>query len=662
MVNRESLVETLLTSLANERAVDTEETAQLLSTLSPRKLEAKGLAVLNLVVGSMRTGLGGKTILELEPDTAIYNDENHKIDVGSIRVGDNVKIESQPAVSKVGKSKDKGEYLEGVVTKTAARSIAVAIDDKFESNSIDGRVWIAQLSNPVTYKRMEYAVNDMLKTQRLSPLHQLLLGDRDPSIVSGYLRDDQFLDTSLNSPQREAVSIALANELTIIHGPPGTGKTYTLVEVIRHLVGRGERVLVCGPSNISVDNILERLHGHIKGNQLLRLGHPARLLQSNLIHSLDIVSKTSDRGLIIRDIRQEIDHNLGKVKKARYGRERRELFGEIKELRKEYRTREKSVLTSLILEASVVVATLHGAGSRSLKEAIASVPGKPLFDTIIIDEVSQSLEAQCWIPLMMAPNAGRLIIAGDNQQLPPTVKTKNGKHKRSLETTIFDRLVAIHGDKIKKLLSIQYRMNTNIMDFPSRYFYQGKLQADKSVADGVLSDLPGVSRSDLTESKVVWLDTQGGDFPEHVPLEDVTNLSRLNENEAHLAFNYVKSLMDAGVQQGDIGIIAPYSAQVGILKRLLEGHPDIEVSTVDGFQGREKEVIVMTLVRSNEKKEIGFLSEDRRINVAITRPRRHLCIIGDIETVGGGKSKFLQSWTNWAEENADLEYPNVGEL
>ncbi|ANB15876.1 ATP-dependent 5'-3' DNA helicase HCS1 [Sugiyamaella lignohabitans] len=676
------LIRTFLDSLRHEKSVDIDETAKLLETLSPKKLESKGLAVTNLIVGSMRTGFGGKTILELIPDPAIFSQDNQRIDSGSIRIGDNVKIESsaKAASSKTKLKQDTNtqlDYIEGVVTKVTNKLISVAVDEKHESSaaSLDGRVWIAQLSNPATYKRMEYALKDLDKSINSNPSHlvEVLLGNAEPRTAL-LTSEPDIIDKSLNPPQVEAVKFSLDNELSVIHGPPGTGKTYTLIEIIRQLVAKGERVLVCGPSNISVDNILERLHGHIKGDKLLRLGHPARLLQSNLIHSVEIVSKNSDRGQIVRDIREEIDQNFRKITKTRNGKEKKAIYSEVKELRREYRVREKAVVSNLILEAQVIVCTLHGAGSRSVREAIrASNPD--LFDTIIIDEVSQSLEPQCWIPIMMCPTAKRLIVAGDNQQLPPTVKTKDARNKDILETTIFDRLVKLYGDKIKKLLSIQYRMNTPIMSFPSMQMYGNKLVADKSVADRLLSGLPDLNERNesadldisLLDSAVVWLDTQGGAFNESVPSDTDSakksdiNQSRLNTNEAYLTRNYVEKLLALGLRQSHIGIISPYSAQVTLLKSLLSPtYPDIEISTVDGFQGREKEAIIMSLVRSNEQKEIGFLSEERRTNVAITRPRRHLCVIGDMETIA--VTRFLKNWVNWAEDNADLEYPDVSEL
>lgn len=664
----------LLTALAEEQKVDVIETSKILETQSPKQLAARGLAVLNLIVGSIRTGMGGRTVVSLELDPAIAGSEK-EMELGDIRTGDLVRIAAQSAPSSKKKPKkvtngdldsEEGKAsLEGVANVTAKAVSVVVNEDSNDTLATfgDARLWLVKLTNNATYNRMNFALNKLKESKGLSRIQEILLGHATPSLPSA-LSDITILNPSLNAPQQEAVKFSLSeSEIALIHGPPGTGKTFTMIEIIRQLVQRGERVLVCGPSNVSVDNILERLQPHLKGNKLLRIGHPARLFQANRLHSLDIVSKTGNHGQVIRELRDEIDQKLSKISKTRYGRERREIYADVKILRKDYREREKKVLTDIILEAQVVVCTLHGTGSYSLRNAVKSA-GKPLFDTILIDEVSQSLEAQCWIPVMDFPDAKKLVIAGDNMQLPPVVMSKGPKTKSVLEKTLFDRIESLPtGAKVKKLLSIQYRMNKNIMEFPSQQFYDGKLVADSSVADRLLCDLPGVERVDETEAPVVWIDTQGDDFLESSAEEtNKFDTSRFNENEAYLVFSYVKRLIAQGVTPISIGIIAPYSAQVSLLSKLIhEMYQEVEIATVDGFQGREKEVIILSLVRSNDKGEVGFLGEERRLNVAMTRPKRHLCVVGNTSTIGRG-SKFLQSWVGWSEDNSMLEFPDVGEI
>ena len=449
-----------------------------------------------------------------------------------------------------------------------------------------------------------------------------------------------------------------------------------MIELIRQLVQCKLRILVCGPSNISVDNIVERLAPHKL--PIIRLGHPARLLSSVLHHSLDVLTKTSDAATIVQDVRKEMDAKQASIKKTRSGRERRAIYTDMKDLRKEYREREKQCVTSLVQGSKVVLATLHGAGSFQLRDE--------KFDVVIIDEASQALEAQCWIPLL---SAKKVVLAGDHLQLPPTIKStpstsKSPKDKTKtdsasrLDTTLFDRLLTLHGPSIKRMLTTQYRMHEKIMRFPSDEMYESALIAAPSVATRLLTQLPySVNDTDDTREPLVFYDTQGGDFPENAPSSDdpatdgkniskssLLADSKSNQYEAVLVRHYVKSLVNDGVHSADIAIVTPYNAQLSLLSRdlgLKEAYPDLEFGSVDGFQGREKEVVVVSLVRSNVSGEVGFLGEKRRLNVAMTRPKRQLCVVGDSETVGKG-SKFLKRWMEHLEREADLRYPDLAWL
>ena len=302
----------------------------------------------------------------------------------------------------------------------------------------------------------------------------------------------------------------------------------------------------------------------------------------------------------------------------------------MKALRKEYREREKQCVTTILGGSKVVLATLHGAGGFQLKNE--------QFDVVIIDEASQALEAQCWVPLLVAKKA---ILAGDHLQLPPTIKSTNSKAqsqksssdtkvedkpllKTSLEVTLFDRLLSLHGPSIKRMLTTQYRMHEKIMRFPSDEMYDSKLVADDAVKDRLLNDLPyEVQDTDDTREPLVFYDTQGGDFPEKIEDEGpekktkgaIMSDSKSNEMEAALVKLHVKNLCAAGVLAEDIAVVTPYNAQLALLAQdLKEQFPGIELGSVDGFQGREKEAIVVSLVRSNPEHEVGFLAEKRRLN------------------------------------------------
>ncbi len=476
-----------------------------------------------------------------------------------------------------------------------------------------------------------------------TPLMRVLFGLSSPSPPDlSSTKDVEFLDPSLNDSQKEAIRFALASsEVALIHGPPGTGKTHTLIELILQLQKRNLRILVCGPSNISVDNIVERLGPHKL--PIVRLVHPARLLPSVLNHSLEVLTKTSEAAAIVQDVRKEMDDKQASIRKTRNGRERRAIYGDLKELRKEYREREGRCVDNLVQGSKVVLATLHGAGGFQLRAQE--------FDVVVIDEASQALEAQCWVPLLRAK---KVVLAGDHLQLPPTVKSSNSKKgadkpskkdrikaleeelgklglgddvkkvakSTTLDMTMFDRLLILHGPSIKVLLNVQYRMHEKIMSFPSHELYDSKLVAAEHVKTRLLTDLRyEVEDTEDTREPLVFFDTQGGDFPEKTEDESagkrsvILGDSKSNEMEAAIVTRHVNNLVTAGVKAGDIAIVTPYNAQLAVLSQVLkEAYPGIELGSVDGFQGREKEAVIVSLVRSNSEHEVGFLGEKRRLN------------------------------------------------
>lgn len=498
---------------------------------------------------------------------------------------------------------------------------------------------------------MNQTLTKLLKTPESSytALQRVLLGLSSPgSPDPDKAKDVVFSDPTLNASQQDAVRFALSSpEIALIHGPPGTGKTYTLIELILQLLKQDQRVLVCGPSNISVDNIVERLALTSPSTPIVRLGHPARLLPSVLNHSLEVLTRTSEAGAIVSDVRKEMDEKQASIRKTRNGRERRAIYADLKDLRKEYRAREGKCIDGLVKGSNVVLSTLHGAGGHQVRNQE--------FDVVVIDEASQALEPQCWVPLVFGGNNVRkLVLAGDHLQLPPTVKSAENKDNKdekkskmknlveelaklsvdekavktakgwSLTTTMFDRLLSMHGTKIKKLLNTQYRMHEKIMRFPSDELYDAQLVAADGVKTRLLKDLPyEVQETEDTLEPVVFYDTQGGDFPERTeddsgaPTKKSILLgdSKSNEMEAAVVRMHVDKLIGAGVKDEDIAIVTPYNAQVAILSSVLkEKYPGLELGSVDGFQGREKEAVIVSLVRSNAEREVGFLGEKRRLN------------------------------------------------
>ena len=499
-----------------------------------------------------------------------------------------------------------------------------------------------------------------MQSSEHSMLVKVLFGQSSPTPISldDLRAEHNWHDLSLNDSQKKAIGFALASrEVALIHGPPGTGKTHTLIELILQLLDRGQRLLVCGPSNISVDNIIERLAS--RKVPMVRLGHPARLLPNVLNHSLDVLTKTSEAAAIVTDIRSEMDAKQASIRKTRNGRERRAIYGELKELRKEYRQREGRVVSDLLRGSKVVLSTLHGAGGFHLKHEN--------FDVVLVDEASQALEAQCWIPVLSS-GAPKLVLAGDHLQLPPTIKSLNVKDNKkqpkenpsservtngvadlsvkvqkkgdssgekakddniTLEMTLFDRLLALHGSTIKRMLTTQYRMHESIMAFPSFALYDDKLMAAEAVKHRLLKDLPyDLEDTEDTREPLVFWDTQGGDFPEKTEDDErgtkgksaLLAESKVNEHEGALVQLHVSNLVASGVKPEDIAIVTPYNGQLALLSQMLKKRfPGIELGSVDGFQGREKEAIIVSLVRSNSEHEVGFLGEKRRLNGKYSR-------------------------------------------
>ncbi|GAN10114.1 DNA helicase protein [Mucor ambiguus] len=648
-----------------ERKIDVEDTQRLLSAYAPIQLQRRGVALVGLKVTGMRTGLGGKSLIDLElanPSILPPIFPAHKITTGDI-VGLDEYKKDRPS-QKVGK-------WSGVVLRVTDARVTVALQELEEElpTEIQERCQIVKLANSITYERMLKGLERLQKKceQGGSSLINVLLGQSDLSTAT-IPTDISFFDETLNDSQKEAVRFALGSpEVALIHGPPGTGKTYTLVEIIRQLsVNQNKRVLVCGPSNISVDNLVERLAQH--RINIVRVGHPARVLPSVVDHTLDIVTRTCDSGQIVSDVRKEMDETLAKINKTKNRPERRSMYGLVKDLRKDYRAREKKVVDEVLTNAQVTISTLNGAASKNMWSRE--------FDVVIIDEATQALEAECWIALLKAKKA---ILAGDHLQLPPTIKTpiKMNQIKKAkkgglstetdLSTTLFDRLISMYGDRVKRMLMVQYRMHQKIMEFSSRELYENKLVADKSVASHLLIDLPSVEESENTDVPLVMIDTSDTGLGHEITDDAQEEQSKANELEVELALVHIRALIDDGMEEDQIGVITPYAAQVSKLKRDIRQHwPGIEIGTVDGFQGREKEAILLSLVRSNDTGEVGFLAEKRRLNVAMTRAKRHLCVICDSETLlgtkGGAKPAarfdggFLKRWMEYLSEESDLRF------
>ena len=626
--------------LSLERDAELEESRLLKANVSLRDLCQKGVAIQRLVVGGQATGLYGRLVL-----TLVNRVNNQDLAAHTITSGDIVEL--RPGSSQ---GQESPENWSGVVTQVTSVSVSVAFSETIEQISLDtGLMYsLVKLANDITHKRLTKAL-DILAGNPSSAVINVLFDVSSPGVPHQSCHpklldaDDNltFFNGKLDTSQKEAVEFCLKQkEVGIVHGPPGTGKTTTVVEIIRQAVRSGDKVLVCAPSNVAVDNLVERLaRAKVK---VVRLGHPARVNQGLVQHSLDAIISNSDEGALVRDIYRELD----KVMAGNRGSNRMKVRAEVKELRKEIRQREKKALKEILSRAEVVLGTLTSSGPDS---PLKHLPDKH-FDLTVIDECSQALETACWI---VTCSASKLLLAGDHLQLPPTILSTAAS--KGLGLTLMERLVKLYGTQVTRMLSTQYRMNARIMQWASEAMYEGQLRAGDSVRDHTLSQLPGVQHSPITNTVLLMVDTAGCDMGE---LTTSDNISKANEGEAAIVLYHVKELVEVGVKPEDIAVVTPYNLQVEMLRHNMRSiFPELEIKSVDGFQGREKEVVILSLVRSNTRREVGFLGESRRLNVAVTRARRQLIVVCDTETVKG--DKFLGEFVEYLEAEGELRTPDM---
>uniref|UniRef100_A0A671NPW4 DNA helicase n=1 Tax=Sinocyclocheilus anshuiensis TaxID=1608454 RepID=A0A671NPW4_9TELE len=631
----ENFVSKTLELLQEERKAELEETRAWQENLSPKNLQHKGVYLLKLQITSQHTGMYGRLLVVFEPRKSIGPSILPSNTFGPGDIIGLYQAEGQDQPSQLGS---------GVATRVTQASLTVAFDDTQDGMNLDrdGLYNLMKLANDVTYRRLSSALKSLngYSSGPASHLISVLFGYSEPGILS-HQHTLEFSNTGLDNSQKEAVSFAISQkDVAIIHGPPGTGKTTTVVEVILQAVKQEQKVLCCAPSNVAVDNLVERLaKSKVK---VLRLGHPARLLESIQKHSLDAVLAHSDNTNIISDIRKDMDKAFNEMKKARDKGQRSNLRLEIRELRRELRTREEIAITQILKRADVILATNTGASDDG---PLKHLPNDH-FDLVVIDECAQALESSCWIALL---KARKCILAGDYKQLPPTIKSQSAASK-GLSVSLMERLIKKYGDPVVRMLTTQYRMNGAIMQWASEQMYEGKLIAHPSVEKHLLRDLAGVADVEETRIPLLLIDTAGCGLNE---MEDTDEQSKGNQGEVDIVALHIKALTEAGVQVKDIAIIAPYNLQVDLLRqKLSHKYAELEIKSVDGFQGREKEAVVLSLVRSNRKGEVGFLAEDRRINVAVTRARRQLVVVCDSQTVR--KHDFLKSLVDYMSEHGEV--------
>lgn len=583
-------------------------------------------------VGRAVNGLKGKRLGKELGLTIIQYGRSRSIDT-EISVGDVVLISNDNPLK---------SQLTGTVTEKGARYIKVSFEKKVPKWALKKNVRLDLYVNDITFKRMEDNLNNLSLKGRNALEYHLKL--KDPKNKS-HERYVEFIDETLNESQKTAVISSVSTpDFFLVHGPFGTGKTRTLVEIIYQEVRQGRKVLATAESNTAVDNLLERVANNPK-IRITRLGHPQRVSKDNIQHTLaykveqhylhdniqsyynvideyieerKFFTKPSQqyrRGLTDHQIKQYASRNRGSrgvnadtiksmARWLEYNKKINEFYSKIEKL-------EFKIINEIIEDSDVIVSTNSSAALDSIKHI--------KFDVAVIDEASQTTIPSVLIPIA---KAHRFILAGDHKQLPPTILSTNAYE---LEETLFESLIEKYSHKAQ-LLNVQYRMNELLMKFPNSQFYDNQLNTDSSVKDINLNDIV-----DCDEDVLTFIDTSNMDNSQEERLQDSKSL--INRLEAEICLELANRYVENGVSKDDIGIISPYADQI----KLISDKTDVEVKTVDGFQGREKEIIIISTVRCNDNGEIGFLNDLRRLNVAITRAKRKLIIVGNRDTLNSNK-------------------------
>ncbi|PLK42368.1 AAA domain-containing protein [Emticicia sp. TH156] len=601
----------LLDLLRIEREEDHNQYIKQTEQSSAADRRAKGLCWYPIAIRGMEMSRGDYLTVEVERTT--HQDIAHQLRTG------------MPAVL-FSNYDAKNDKVEGTIAFQQNNRLKITLrTDELPDWSRDGKLGIDVLFDDNSYDEMQEALKQASASSEKQEgrLIDILIGEKPPTFQT---EKPVFLGGKLNESQQSAVEkIWQANELAIVHGPPGTGKTTTLVQAIKALWQKDHKpILVVAPSNTAVDLLSEKLH--LEGLNVLRVGNPARVTERLMALTLD--SKMADHSLMkeAKKLKKQAQEykNMAHKYKRNFGKAERDqrklLFDEAHKIMKEVGNSEQYMIDDIVARAQVITATLVGANNYTVKNL--------KYHTVVIDEAGQALEPACWIPILKAQ---KVILAGDHLQLPPTIKS-NEAARGGLATTLLEKLVSLHPEAVV-LLEEQYRMNEQIMGFSSKVFYENRLKANSNVANHLLfkNDLP-----------VVFIDTAGCSFD-----EKLEGTSTTNPDEAAFVFKHLHALVAELKNQGytpekfpSVAVISPYKEQINLLQAQLESSPDlldyrakISVNTIDSFQGQERDIVYISMTRSNAEGSIGFLSDIRRMNVAMTRARKKLVIVGDSATL-----------------------------
>ncbi|MEP2670198.1 MAG: AAA domain-containing protein [Cyclobacteriaceae bacterium] len=595
-----------------ERAADLEQYRQKVLLTPLHRKTKEGICWYPVKLRKDYIGTGERLIIEVERTTEL--EQKHVFQSGKM-----------VSVFSNANQKPERDHVGGVINYVRDNQMIITLNSDDLPDWVDhGLLGIDVMFDEMSYREMELAMKKVMKAEnsRLAELRDILLGKHPTSN-----QDETVIDypEHLNESQQKALKhITACNEVGIIHGPPGTGKTTTLVQAIAQTVKTEQQVLVCTPSNASIDLLVEKLSEY--GLSVVRIGHPARVTEQTLSKTLDAQIAAHPNFKELRMMRKKMEQlrNQASKYKRNFGykekEERRFLRQEANALKADADVLEFYIINDILQKSDVITCTLVGASHPTLR-------GKK-YKTVFIDEAAQALEPACWIPICRAE---RVIFAGDHFQLPPTIKSREAANS-GLAETLFEKCIKRHPESAS-MLQVQYRMHEDIMVFSSNYFYSGKLIAATTIRHHQLPGQPPIN----------FIDTAGCGYQETI---DTETLSKYNQDEAKILIHSLEQLVEQiGIQEWidagyTIGIITPYSAQVTTLLSLAEDSAIlsdiaslISINTVDAFQGQERDAIAISLVRSNDSGEIGFLSDIRRTNVAITRAKKKVIIIGDSSTL-----------------------------
>ena len=613
----------ILDLLKIERNEDREQYKRLTESSSISDRRANGLTWFPVAIRGSEIGRGDYLTIELERTT--HQDVFHQFRSG------------MPAVFFTNHDPQK-DRIEGIISHQNGNKLKITIkDDELPEWSRDGKLGIDVLFDDNSYDEMNDALKTASDLHYKSPFIQVLTGQKSPTFKQS---TNYYLGKNLNESQSKAVDkILSANELAIVHGPPGTGKTTTLIQAIKALIKQeNQKILVVAPSNTAVDLLSEKLSE--EGLNVLRVGNPARV--SEHLQRLTLEAKMAEHDYLketkrLKKQAMEFRNMAHKYKKS-FGKserdQRKALFDEAHKIMKEVGNTEQYIIDDIVSKTQVITATLVGANHYTIRNLE--------YNTVVIDEAGQALEPACWIPILKAK---KVILAGDHCQLSPTIKS-NEAAKNGLNKTLLEKCIALHPESVI-LLEEQYRMNENIMGYSSSIFYENKLKAHHSVAKSLLFE---------NDSPLLFIDTAGCGFE-----EKLEGTSSINPDEATFVFKHINLFVNELNSKYEtenfpsIAVISPYKQQINLLRTQFEHSPDLQkykenisVNTIDSFQGQERDIVYISLTRSNDKGEIGFLSDIRRMNVAMTRARKKLVVIGDSATLG--KHSFYANFIEYAEK------------